>query len=142
MDRCYFIDKETFEVYEEHPKIFSCDPRIAYVVSKLNKLGYHTLASCEGHYEIKEYDVSYPKENMVTGIYILFKEKYEFPTLPVGFNLEDLGDNRVSLEHVIHYFNQNIHKNRREFELEKDKYCKILTEWANNLPEKKGDKYE
>lgn len=136
MDRCYFIDKETFEVYSEHPKVFSCDPMIASVVSTLNKLGYYTLASCESHYEIKEYDISYPKENMVTGIYILFKENYEFPNIPEGFELE-VFEEKTDLSHVMHYYDENgNHRNRFEFEKEKEKYCKILEKWAKDLPER------
>lgn len=135
MDRCYFIDKETFEIYREHEKIFSCDPMIADAVSILNKLGYYTLASCEGHYEIKEYDISYPKEKMVTGIYILFKEKYVFSSIPEGFELED--DERTCLRHRMKYYDENgNHRNRLEFEIEKEKYNKILIEWAKNLPKK------
>ncbi len=136
MDRCYFIDKETFEVYQEHPKIFSCDPRIANAVSTLNKLGYYTLASCEGHYEIKEYDISFDKENMKTGIYILFKEKYKFPNIPECFDLEEF-DDKVCLRHTMEYYDDiGNHRNRFEFEREKDKYCKILETWAMNLPER------
>lgn len=136
MDRCYFIEKETFEIYEEHPKVFSCDPMIAKVISQLNKLGYYTLASCESHYEIKEYDISYPKEKMVTGIYILFKSKYEFPNIPEGFIVEEL-EEKTCLSHTINYFNASgNYKNRTEFEQEKEKYCKIITEWAMNLPER------
>lgn len=136
MERCYFIDKETFEIYKEHPKIFSVDPMLAEAISQLNKLGYHTLASCEGHYEIKEYDVSYPKEKMFTGIYILFKENYKFLDIPEGFQKEDL-EGRTYLFHPINYYDiSKNHRNRMDFEIEKGKYCKIITEWAMNLPER------
>lgn len=136
MDRCYFIDKETFEIYKEHPTVFSCDPRIAKTVSLLNKLGYRTLASCEGHYEIKEYDISCPKEKMVTGIYILLQEQYEFPNVPEGFTLEVL-EGKTNLSHVIHYYDDmKNHRSFINFEREKEKYCNILEEWAKNLPER------
>ncbi len=135
MDRCYFIDKKTFEIYKEHPEVFTCDPCIAEVVSILNKLGYDTLASCEGHYEIKEFDVSYPKDKMRTAIYILFKEKYEFPNIPEGFILETLED-QILIEHSINYFDKNIHIKRNEFEKEKRKYIDILTKWAKELPKR------
>lgn len=135
MDRCYFIDKETFEVYEEHPKVFSCDPHIAEAVSILNKLGYYTLASCEGHYEIKEFDVSYPKEKMRTSIYILFQDQYKFPNIPEGFILEALED-KILIEHSINYFDKDIYIKRSEFEKEKSKYIYILNKWAKGLPER------
>lgn len=136
MDRCYFIDKKTFEIYEEHPDVFTCDPMIARTISTLNKLGYMTLASCEGHYEIKEYDVSYPKEKMVTGIYILFKENYKFPNLPEGFEVDEL-DGKTDLSHIIYYYDASgNHKNRIDFEKRKEKYCKLLEEWAMNLPKR------
>ena len=73
---------------------------------------------------------------MVTGIYILFKSKYEFPNIPEGFIVEELGE-KTSLSHTINYFNASgNYKNRTEFEQEKEKYCKIITEWAMNLPER------
>lgn len=136
MDRCYFIDKETFEVYEKHPKVFSCDPMIAEAISRLNKLGYTTLASCEGHYEIKDYDISCSKENMVTSIYILFKEFYPFLDGPEGFNLEK-GKGYFTLRHILKYYDAfGNYRHRLEFEQEKEKYCKILTDWAKKLPER------
>ena len=135
MDRCYFIDKETFEVYKEHPNVFSVDPRIANTVSMLNKLGYYTLASCEGHWEIKEYDISVPKENRYTGIYILYKEYYDFPNIPEGFELEK--EDRITLRYTMEYYDEyGNHRNRFEFEREKEKYCKIIEDWANQLPER------
>ncbi len=136
MDRCYFIDKETFEVYKDHPKVFSCDPMIADTISKLNKLGFYTLASCEGHYEIKEYDISFPTESRKTGIYILFKEIYSFSNIPEGFELENF-DDKVCLRHTMEYYDEKgNYRNRFDFEREKEKYNKILNEWVGNLPKK------
>lgn len=136
MDRCYFIDKETFEVYEEHPKVFSCDPKLGHIVSQLNKLGYKTLASCEGHYEIREYDISYPKEKMKTGIYVLFQGKCKFPNIPKDFVIEEW-DEKTCLTYAINYYDAFGHyKNRIEFEQEKSKYIKRLADWVKCLPKR------
>lgn len=116
MDNNCFIDKETFEVYDEHPKVFICDKKIASAIANLNKLGYQTKASCAGHYEVgyqeqldvdlsflkeikndKRYIIREIKENsfdcwseiMHTSIYVFFTEKYEFINIPEGFILED-----------------------------------------------------
>ncbi len=136
MDRCYFIDKKTFEVYQEHPNVFSCDPLIAETVSILNKKGYQTRASCESHYEIKEYDPSYSKEKMITQIYIFFEQEYKFSSLPEEFKTE-LIEGKTSIFHTIYYYHENgKHKHRREFEIEKEKYINKLNEWAKKLPER------
>ncbi len=136
MDRCYFINKETFEIDKEHPEFFTCDPQIANAISILNKKGYQTIASCESHYEIKEYDISYPKEKRITGIYILFQEKYHFLTIPQGFETEVI-EGKTNLFHTIYYYHDNgKYKHRKEFEIEKKQYINKLTEWAKNLPER------
>ncbi len=49
MDNNYFIDKKTFQVYEDYPLAFNCDRKIAKIIAKLNSLGYQTKSSCEGH---------------------------------------------------------------------------------------------
>ena len=113
MNECY-INTESYEMIS-HPNFFPCDKKIAPAVAKLNKLGYHTTASCEGHdtdeyyeqtnvdldflkrvqkdplfiiKEIRDDGFDYLSPNQMTSIYISFKEVYSFPNLPEAFELE------------------------------------------------------
>lgn len=162
MDNYYFIDNKTFKVYEDNPYGFSCDKKIAYAVALLNKKGYITLASCEGHYEIgyleqlnvdldflekvkddKRYIIKEIRddgfdvwvEKVITSIYVLFKERYKFDYLPEGF-IQDENDKTI-IRHTIEFYN-DIGKRRRQQEVEDeiDKYCNILKDWVELLPVK------
>lgn len=168
MDHNSIIDRNSFEVYthsEDYPKAFICDKLLAPAVATLNKKGYKTFASCQGHYKVEFYEyfdedislleklrkddhviIKKIKENSVdywyevkhTEIYILFDKKYDFDILPDGFNLEDSSD-RTNIYHDISYYDENnIKRKRQDVEEEREKYCKILNKWADNLPYKKG----
>ena len=53
------IDRKTYEVYkyaEDYADAFICDRLIAPTVALLNKKGYKTYASCQGHYGIEFYE--------------------------------------------------------------------------------------
>lgn len=172
MDKNSIIDLNNFEVYtfaEDYPNIIVCDRRIAPSVAILNKKGYITSASCEGHYlegcneqfnvdleflseaqndshyfirEIRDDSFDCYSEYLASTIYILFKDKWEFSTLPDGFEIihYDQDDrmlyNGTSLEHHIEFFDDKNHKRpRKEIEEEIEKYCKILEKWAKDLPD-------
>ena len=140
MDKNSIIDKKTFEVCthaEDHPNVFVCDKMIAPVVALLNKKGYKTFASCQGHYRIEFYEYlnediknlkeyqnnkriiikkiredtfDYWKEIDGTTIYILFSDKYDFDTLPKNFSLElnnGLDYSRTCIECDISYYDKN-----------------------------------
>lgn len=164
VDRNYFIDRETFEVYEEYPKAFICDENIAFAVANLNRLGYKTEASCEGHYkggymeltntpiehleyikqdpycivgEIREKDFDYCCERMSSFIYIRFKENYDFKELPEGFSFRNEGE-RCEIDHPICYYDsENRRRKRNEIEQELKYYQEILNEWAIDLANEK-----
>lgn len=117
MDHNSIIDRTTYEVYqhsEDYPKAFICDKQIAPAIAILNKKGYETSASCQGHYRVEFYewfdeDLSYLEEAKAnpriiiknikkhsfdyweevtkTEIYILFKFEYKFSDCPKGFEL-------------------------------------------------------
>lgn len=168
MDHNSLIDRNTFKVYkhaEDCPEMFICDKMIAPAIAVLNKKGYKTFASCSGHYEItfyEYYDVDinlldeiknnnnviikevrkdsfdYWKEKEFTVMYVLFDNDYSFINNPKEFKITKIDDNRISLEHIIDYYDKN-GKRRKRIDIENDieKYSKILKEWANELPERK-----
>lgn len=161
MDNKYFIDNETFEIYEAAPNGFTCDKRIANALANLNKLGYFTKSSCEGDSGIKfceniasleyleeaknepsiiirkinEDNFVYWSEITGTSTYIMFQEKYDFPSIPLGFTLEEDG----TIRRRIYLYKDNVRKTQKEINEEIDENCNILNEWARNLSkEKKG----
>ncbi len=167
MDHNSIIDRQTFEVYthsEEHPKVFICDKQIANAVAVLNKKGYKTFASCSGHYRVEFYEYfnedlskleEMKKDDHIiikniredsfdfwcevdkTGIYILFDKIYKFDSLPYGFELEDC-NNKTNISYSMCYYDEKGNKRtRKDVEEEREKYCKILEKWANDLPERK-----
>ena len=163
MDQQCLIDKETFEIYEEHPSVFICDKKIAQTVINLNRLGYSTKASCQGHYdfryveekncpiqfldeikndktskieEIREDSFDYWTEITGRTIYILFAEKYKFPTLPEGFQMSENGD----LYHELYFYKNDKRRSKEDVEIEIDHYLNILEKWSELLERK--DLYE
>lgn len=163
----YYIDKETFEVYNEAPYTFECDKKIAYSVSELNKKGYITEDACSGHYkvefqeelnvsksllnnfqqnprclirEIRENNFDVWTEIDYTILYVLFKEHYDFESLPENFMLgyNHLEPNTKIQAFIPYYDERGIRKSKEEIELEIDKNCERLNEWTKKLPLNKG----
>ncbi len=168
MDHNSIIDRKNYDIYkhsEDYPKAFICDKPIAPAVALLNKKGYKTFASCSGHYKVEFYewfdeDLNYLEEVKSdkkaiikkinensfdywtevkhTHIYILFNEKYNFESLPTGFELNQSNDDSKTLiECVIDYYDENDERKKRNIvEKEIDEKCDILKKWADNLPER------
>lgn len=140
------------------------DKNIADAILSLNKFGYVTVASCGGHFSgryyyeqidcdnefledvkkdkhctitnYKEKTFDYVSDQSSTTIYIMFDKKYNFSNLPEGFKLET----EDTLRHTIHFIDDaGKRKSFEEIENEIKKYNEILKEWANNLPEMKGN---
>jgi len=159
MDNNRFINLETFEVTENIPNYIMVDKEIANTIAVLNKKGYKTLNSCSGHFKEhrkslqekvdlycleeaknnKIYDIEEIQENAFscwilhcrTSIYIMFEKKYEFPSLPEGFELESLNIIRCTIE----LLDNGKLKEKEIIYKEIEKYNKILEDWANNLPD-------
>ncbi|MDE6284418.1 MAG: hypothetical protein K2M17_01575 [Bacilli bacterium] len=157
---------EVYTHAEDCPFAFVCDKRIAPVIALLNKKGYTTFASCGGHYiggcterlnmdlsllkeaqnnpeyfikEIREDSFDCYIENRCTHIYILFSQRYDFSFIPEGFRKNEdeyNGNERITLECDVNYFDDNNRKRKRSYiENELDKKCNILMNWAKNLPD-------
>ena len=163
MDNTKYIDTNSWEIYDTPGIFIPVDKGIAKTICTLNKKGYNTKSSCEGHHDIRfvdmdDVDIAYldefkndPRaiikeirddsfdywtEVYGTSIYILFNDSYKFASLPEGFKLED-GN---CLRHNIEYYDNNL--KRRAIPLineEIKKYNKILYEWASNLPNIRKD---
>ncbi len=163
MDCQYFIDKQTLQIYEEHPSVFTCDKKIAKTIVNLNRLGYVTKSSCEGHYdfcyveekncpiefleeiqkdktckikEIREDSFDYWSEVTGKTIYIAFIEKYDFKELPEGFLMSENGN----LYHELYFYEKEKRRSKEDVEKEIDHYLNILEKWSEKLERK--DKYE
>ena len=167
MDHCSIIDRTTFEVYK-HSEDY--DKLLAPAVALLNKKGYKTYASCQGHYknEFYEYfdedienidEVKKNKNIIITNIkeksfdfikildiytYILFDSEYKFNNLPKCFDVYTNESGRTGIESFTSYYDENDNKKPRNIvEKEIEDKCNKLLEWADKLPELKGnDKYE
>ena len=169
MDHNSLIDRESFEVCvhaEDHPKVFICDKLIAPSISKLNKKGYRTIASCSGHYSYSYYEwfnvninelekiksnskniikridtdsFDYISEIESTRIYVLFDEKYLFDSIPDGYKISDFNGKGVILDHKVDYYKNGSRRKQKDVVNEIEEYCKILDKWASELPERKGD---
>ena len=159
MDNNVFINKNSFTITSTEENVFICDKNIANTIAELNKKGYQTNSSCEGHIkfgwqEINNCDLSllnkakndprfivlkinkdsfdYLTPNMLTSIYISFIKDYKFPNLPLGFSLDN--DNNQIIRKTINYYDNNHKKTHQELEAEKEKYLNELYKWAKNLP--------
>ena len=163
MDNTKYIDTDTWEICDNPKNYITVDRGIAKTICVLNKKGYITKSSCEGHHNIRfvdvdEVDITYldefkndPRaiiketrddsfdywtEVCGTSIYVVFKDKYEFASIPEGFKLED-GN---CLRHNIEYYDKNLkRRNIPSINEEIKKYNKLLYEWASKLPNVRKD---
>ncbi len=163
MNNTKYIDTNSWKICDTPSGFIPVDKGIAKTICLLNKKGYITKSSCEGHHKISfvdvdEVDIAYLDEfesdsraiikeirddsfdywTEITGtsIYILFMDNYKFASIPEGFKLED-GN---VLRHNIEYYDNNL--KRRAIPLineEIKKYNKILYEWADSLPNIRKD---
>ncbi len=140
MDRNSVINRKTYEVYkyaEDYADAFICDRLIAPAVALLNKKGYKTYASCQGHYgiefyeylnediskldeyknnkriiikEIRESSFGYWLEVDKTLLYILFDDNYTFDDIPNGFDVtinDGLSYKRTCIKSIINFYDEN-----------------------------------
>lgn len=163
MDNTKYIDTNSWKICDTPVNFIPVDKGIAKTICTLNKKGYITKSSCEGHHDIRfvdmdDVDIAYldefksdPRaiikeirddsfdywtEVYGTSIYILFNDTYKFASLPEGFKLED-GN---CLRHNIEYYDDNL--KRRTIPLineEIKKHNKILEIWASKLPNIRKD---
>ena len=172
MDHNSLIDKNTYDVTihaEDNNNVFICDKPIANAISKLNKKGYKTIASCSGHYKIEYYEYldedikyleEYQKDDRIiikkikdktfdfwqevdkTHMYILFDKVYYFKDLPNDFIINN---DKTCIDSLISFYDKNNnHKTIKEVMKEIDKKCKLLEEWVDKLPDinERNDKNE
>lgn len=161
----YYVDKHDFKVYKDCPEYIPVDAEIAETIAKLNELGYETYACCAGHYnpgydirnnvdlkdleecqkdkhvtilDVKENSFDYKLERTQIHIYIAFKEKYKFDSIPDGFTLEEFESTNydgLSLNSTVDYYDEfGKLKNMFECFRELEHKHKLLESWAKNLP--------
>ncbi len=149
------LNKEHFEIIDD-PNLFDVEPKLAKTISILNKKGYYTKSCFCAKLSVpfnlasilmtlKEADlISFNETKKIKKAIkysdyatttILFKEKYNFKTLPKGYkqinesifyNLEGLKESdKIEFKSLI------------ELDKERDESIKNLEDWANNLPNNK-----
>lgn len=167
MDNTRYIDLNTFEVVDFPNGYIPCDKEIVDIIAILNKKGYVTKASCAGHNvcefclderetdiqqldEIKNnpgYRICRVENNKIyfkgeivgRCTYIWFCEKYDFDTIPQGFNYYDDGN----LCKIVNYYKDDEcieRKSNEELKEELNSNWNSLREWAINLKDNKNIK--
>ena len=99
-------------------ELIKIDENIAKTIVILNSKGYITTESCSGHFGFSD-------------TYILFKNIYEFETLPNGFSRCSYNYNLIEK-----YYNEIIKSQAQIWETAKD-----LVEWAESLPDNKSGEF-
>ena len=161
MDNTRYINTKTWEISNSPEGFIPADKGIVKTICILNKKGYITFASCEGHSniqfddevnvdikyldefkndprviikEIRDDSFDYWGEIYGNSIYVAFHHEYEFESIPEGFELED----GHCLRHMLKYYDDKL-KRRSTHSINEEikKYNKILYEWANRLPDNK-----
>jgi len=153
-----YINNKTYEIID-NVDFFEVDDDIAEVISILNKKGYFTNACCSGHHDGECYkfeaDISLLDETddnfaigkvyedkfeyftgyQETRIYIMFKEKYIFKTLPKGFIVEENipDDSRTVISKVIEFYENRSLKSDNVIEEELKNAQNELLLWAKKL---------
>lgn len=143
-----YIDKDTFEIVDN---VFEVDEEIADIISMLNKKGYYTEYCCSGHikdprlYEMYTLDkddedvkLGYIVEDSdklsvllpqtFAGIYIKFKDKYEFD-VPSGFTKYD----EYTIDKVIDFYIDGKKKSYSEIDKELNDAYNDLRKWVESL---------
>ena len=163
----YYVSKKDFKVHKELDDFIPCDFEIAEAIAILNEHGYETMACCSGHYnpgfylyqnvDLSEFEECQNDEHVIiidkrdngfdcwserlsAHIYIAFKAKYDFGTIPEGFTLEDFHpaysdyDGMILECDVSYYDEQGKMKSMKAVCSELDNRQKSLCKWAKKLP--------
>ena len=159
MDNNVIISKKDYKICDNE-NYFTCDKNIAYAITTLNKKGYITKSSCEGHIDFSWHEINncdldllegakkdkrfivlrvnkngfdYLTPNMLATIYISFVKNYDFINLPEGFELEN--DFGCIIRKTIWYNHKDKRRTIKDLENEKKKYIEILNKWVEELPD-------
>lgn len=151
-----YISTKTYEIINDID-FFEVDDDIAEIVSILNKKGYITNACCSGHHNgichKFEADISLldkTDDNFTIGkiykdkfeyftgyqetrIYIMFKEKYIFKTLPKDFILEDNNSNVTIISKTISFYEDGMLKSDNVINEELKKAQYDLLSWVKKI---------
>lgn len=162
----YYISKKDFKVHKELDDFIPCDFEIAEAIASLNANGYETFACCAGHYnpgfylyqnvdldELEDckndphmividergdgFDVW--SERLTAHIYVAFKKKYDFESLPEGFVLKDFesasGYDGLTLDCDVNYYDeQGKMRSMGDVVEELTKQQNALCDWVKKLP--------
>lgn len=97
-------------------ELIMIDVNIQDVIRTLNEKGYQTIACCESHFEDS------------FSVYVAFSRDFGLE-IPDGFNY----DKKRSI--ISYMFKKNERENKELFEHVKAEKLKVLSEWAQSLPE-------
>lgn len=107
---------------------FSVDDLIALPVQVLNRKSYITRACCSGHPFFRPYDS-----------YILFEEGIHLPSLPHGFSVDDIcqeKSGKLCIRHSYSYYDEgDAYKCMREFLRDNLEAMEQLYKWTLDLPD-------
>lgn len=156
MDTNYvIINKKTLEI-ENNNNYIAIDRYLADTIIKLNKKGYYTTSYSRAHISRPFLAITILNEllsnNLITlnnevkevikktefeETFILFKNNYEFKSLPKNFKIINGGDNCHLFYHLSIFKEDNDIKLKtlKELDDEFEDSIKELNTWVNNLPD-------
>lgn len=138
-----YLNKETSKVVTttkplKSENLVEVDAELAFVLEELNKKGYKTKYSCEGHWLTKSQYVSATAE--ISTPFIMFEDGIKLPSCPAHWRKEihetiENDDGNVTYGHWESIYSNIVSglKTPLDFQVVKQRNVKSLIKWAKKL---------